>query len=166
MFVMIDNSMRLWKPQCRRPVLYSNHMCWFQGCMMCMSGCTSRYCLNLFRRCDRMMFAGNSWSSQMDMFFVCRWIQSDSNNSPPKVVASSVQGSGTTLPHVRLVSCSLPATNRRLDSAQSGRIKMQKSGIKFWELMPRTIVPLDSAFIFTLYAMYYTALSPFRQYVF
>ena len=40
---------------------------------------------------------------------------------------------------------------------------MQKSGIKIWELMPRTIVPLDSAVVFTLYAMYYSAYSHFKQ---
>ncbi len=43
---------------------------------------------------------------------------------------------------------------------------MQKSGIKFFRILPRTIVPLDSAIIFTLYAVYYTAHSHFRQYVF
>ncbi len=43
---------------------------------------------------------------------------------------------------------------------------MQKSGIKFLRILPRTIVPLDSAVIFVLYAIYYTAHSHFRQYVF
>ncbi len=43
---------------------------------------------------------------------------------------------------------------------------MQKSGIKFLRILPRTIVPLDSAVIFVLYAIYYTAYSHFRQYVF
>ena len=40
---------------------------------------------------------------------------------------------------------------------------MQKSGIKFWELMPRTIVPLDSAVVFILYAIYSTAFTDFYQ---
>ena len=40
---------------------------------------------------------------------------------------------------------------------------MQKSGIKIWELMPRTIVPLDSAVVFILYAIYFTAYSDFLQ---
>ena len=40
---------------------------------------------------------------------------------------------------------------------------MQKSGIKFWELMPRTIVPLDSAFVNLVYAVYSTAFSGFLQ---
>ncbi len=43
---------------------------------------------------------------------------------------------------------------------------MQKSGINFLRILPRTIVPLDSAVIFVLYAIYYTAYSHFRQYVF
>ncbi len=43
---------------------------------------------------------------------------------------------------------------------------MQKSGKFFWEILPKTIVPLDSAVVFTLYATYYTALHAFRQYVF
>ncbi len=56
-----------------------------------------------------------------------------------------------------------PIPTRRLDSAKKGGIKMQKSGIKFWELMPRTIVPLDSAFVNLVYAMYSTAFSGFLQ---
>ena len=40
---------------------------------------------------------------------------------------------------------------------------MQKSGIKFLNILPRTIVPLDSAVIFILYAMYFTAYSDFLQ---
>ncbi len=43
---------------------------------------------------------------------------------------------------------------------------MQKSGKFFWEILPKTIVPLDSAVVFTLYATYYNALHTFRQYVF
>ena len=43
---------------------------------------------------------------------------------------------------------------------------MRKSGNKFWGLMPKAIVPLDSALFFLLYAMYYTALRVFWQYVF
>ena len=56
-----------------------------------------------------------------------------------------------------------PTLNRRLDSAQSGSQKMQKSGIKFLNIMPITIVPLDSAVIFILYAIYFTAYSDFLQ---
>ena len=56
-----------------------------------------------------------------------------------------------------------PATNRRLDSAKKGEIKMQKSGIKFWELMPRTIVPLDSAFVNLVYTAYFSAFDVFLQ---
>ena len=40
---------------------------------------------------------------------------------------------------------------------------MQKSGIKFLNIMPITIVPLDSAVIFILYAIYFTAYSDFLQ---
>ena len=40
---------------------------------------------------------------------------------------------------------------------------MQKSGIKFLNIMPKTIVPLDSAFVFVLYAIYFTAYSDFLQ---
>ena len=40
---------------------------------------------------------------------------------------------------------------------------MQKSGIKFWEWMPRTIVPLDSALIFILYTKYDTVFLHFYQ---
>ena len=43
---------------------------------------------------------------------------------------------------------------------------MQKSGIKFLNIMPITIVPLDSAVVFLLYATYYTAYSHFRQGIF
>ena len=43
---------------------------------------------------------------------------------------------------------------------------MRKSGNKFWGLMSKTIVPLDSALFFLLYAMYYNALRVFWQYVF
>ncbi len=43
---------------------------------------------------------------------------------------------------------------------------MQKSGVKFLRILPRTNVPLDSAVIFVLHAIYYTAYSHFRQYVF
>ena len=43
---------------------------------------------------------------------------------------------------------------------------MQKTGKLFQELLPRIIVPLDSAVIFTLYTMYSTALRHFLQYVF
>ena len=38
---------------------------------------------------------------------------------------------------------------------------MQKSGIFNNELMPKKNVPLDSAYIFRLYAVYYTALRIF-----
>ena len=40
---------------------------------------------------------------------------------------------------------------------------MQKSGIKFLNILPITIVPLDSAVIFLLYAVYFTAFSDFLQ---
>ena len=40
---------------------------------------------------------------------------------------------------------------------------MQKSGIKFWELMPRTIVPLDSAFVNLVYTAYFSAFDGFLQ---
>ncbi len=40
---------------------------------------------------------------------------------------------------------------------------MQKSGKIIWDFMPRTIVPLDSAYIFPLYALYYNALRHFWQ---
>ena len=40
---------------------------------------------------------------------------------------------------------------------------MQKSGIKFWELMPRTIVPLDSAFVNLVYTAYFSAFDVFLQ---
>ena len=43
---------------------------------------------------------------------------------------------------------------------------MQKSGIFKHEFMPRKNVPLDSAYVFRLYAMYYNALRDFRQGVF
>ena len=40
---------------------------------------------------------------------------------------------------------------------------MQKSGIFNYEFMPRKNVPLDSAYVFRLYATYYNALHDFRQ---
>ena len=40
---------------------------------------------------------------------------------------------------------------------------MQKYGIKFLNISPRTIVPLDSAVVFILYAMYSTAFTDFYQ---
>ena len=40
---------------------------------------------------------------------------------------------------------------------------MQKSGIKFLNVLPQTIVPLDSAFINLLYTIYSTAFSTFLQ---
>ena len=40
---------------------------------------------------------------------------------------------------------------------------MQKSGIKFWELMPKTIVPLDSAFVNLVYTAYFSAFDGFLQ---
>ena len=40
---------------------------------------------------------------------------------------------------------------------------MQKSGIKFLNILPITIVPLDSAVIFILYAIYSTAFTDFYQ---
>ena len=40
---------------------------------------------------------------------------------------------------------------------------MQKSGIKFLNVLPQTIVPLDSAFINLLYTIYSTAFSAFLQ---
>ncbi len=43
---------------------------------------------------------------------------------------------------------------------------MQKSGIFNYEFMPRKNVPLDSAYVFRLYATYYNALRDFRQDVF
>ena len=43
---------------------------------------------------------------------------------------------------------------------------MQKSGIFNYEFMPRKNVPLDSAYVFRLYAVYYNALRDFRQDVF
>ena len=41
---------------------------------------------------------------------------------------------------------------------------MQESGIFNYEFMPRKNVPLDSAYVFRLYAVYYTVLRDFRQY--
>ena len=64
---------------------------------------------------------------------------------------------------MRLWQGMLSIPNRRLDSAKSRRIKMQKSGIKFWELMPRTIVPLDSAFVNLVYTAYFSAFDGFLQ---
>ena len=43
---------------------------------------------------------------------------------------------------------------------------MQKSGIKFLRVVPKTIVPLDSAVIFTLYTVYSTVFGDFLQYNF
>ena len=43
---------------------------------------------------------------------------------------------------------------------------MQKTGNFLIDFMPKTIVPLDSAYVFRLYAMYYNALRDFRQGVF
>ena len=40
---------------------------------------------------------------------------------------------------------------------------MQKSGIKFWELMPKTIVPLDSAFVNLVYTAHFSAFDGFLQ---
>ena len=40
---------------------------------------------------------------------------------------------------------------------------MRNSGEKFWKLMSKTIVPLDSALFFLLYAVHYTALRVFWQ---
>ncbi len=43
---------------------------------------------------------------------------------------------------------------------------MRKSGEFIWDFMPRTIVPLDSAYVLLRYTVYYTALRDFWQYVF
>ncbi len=64
---------------------------------------------------------------------------------------------------MRMTSVPVPATNRRLDSTKNGGIKMQKSGINFLGMLPRTIVPLDSAFVNPVYAMYFTAFGVFLQ---
>ena len=40
---------------------------------------------------------------------------------------------------------------------------MQKSGIKILNILPTTIVPLDSAVVFILYAIYFTAFGGFLQ---
>ena len=59
-----------------------------------------------------------------------------------------------------------PIPIRRLDSAQSGGQKMQKSGIKFLNVVPRTIVPLDSAVVFIVYVPYFSEFDNFLQCVF
>ena len=43
---------------------------------------------------------------------------------------------------------------------------MQKSGIKFLNVVPRTIVPLDSAVVFIVYALYFSEFDNFLQCVF
>ncbi len=43
---------------------------------------------------------------------------------------------------------------------------MQKSGINFFNIVPRTIVPLDSACVFALYAVYFSVFCDFLQCVF
>ena len=40
---------------------------------------------------------------------------------------------------------------------------MQKTGIKILELMPRTIVPLDSAFVNLVYIAHFSAFDGFLQ---
>ena len=50
-----------------------------------------------------------------------------------------------------------------LDRHKQQGENMRKSGSLFWDFMPRTIVPLDSALIFLRYAMYYTALRYYMQ---
>ena len=40
---------------------------------------------------------------------------------------------------------------------------MQKSGIKFLNIVPKTIVPLDSAFVNLVYTAYFSAFDGFLQ---
>ena len=144
----------------------SNHMLMMMCMNMCrMIGCMYPRCRCLMLNCVCKVLLCYSNSNQWDSYmlclllFVCNSMEKESKS----FLCNQISFGSSMLMHVRMIFRPVPATNRRLDSAKKGGIKMQKSGINFWELMPRTIVPLDSAFVNLVYAMYSTAFSGFLQ---